>query len=83
MATVALCIIGSCFTLLVLNKLFCGLSIATPVPAEITPTADELALCDGLLVVDPQERLGSQVGHLSLREMQAVDKAITELLDLR
>jgi hypothetical protein len=35
--------------LLVLNKLFCGLSIATPVPAEITPTADELALCDGLL----------------------------------
>jgi hypothetical protein len=35
--------------LLVLNKLFCGLPIATPVPAEITPTADELALCDGLL----------------------------------
>jgi len=32
--------------------------------------------------VDPQERLGSQVGHLSLREMQAVDTAITELLDL-
>jgi mRNA interferase MazF len=49
---------------------------------EIPDLGPTLALCDGMLAVDPQERLGSQVGHLSLREMQAVDTAITELLDL-
>ncbi len=49
---------------------------------EIPGLGPTLALCDGMLAVDPQERLGRQVGHLSLREMQAVDKAIAELLDL-
>jgi mRNA interferase MazF len=49
---------------------------------EIPGLGPTLALCDGMLAVDPQERFGAQIGHLSLSEMQAVDKAVMELLDL-
>jgi hypothetical protein len=35
-----------------------------------------------MLAVDPQERFGGQIGHLSLSETQAVDMAVMELLDL-
>jgi mRNA interferase MazF len=51
-------------------------------PVEIPGLGQTLALCDGMLAVDPQERLGKQIGHLSLAETQAVDKALMELLDL-
>jgi len=35
--------------LLVLNKIICGLQAAQPVDPEITPTPEELDLCDSLL----------------------------------
>lgn len=35
--------------MLVLNKILCGMAIAAPVEPSITASADDLALCDGLL----------------------------------
>lgn len=40
------------------------------------------ALCDGMLAVDPEVRLGEKIGHLSLADMRAVDRALAELLDV-
>lgn len=40
------------------------------------------ALCDGVLAVDPEARLGDRVGYLSRADMTAVDRALTELLEL-
>lgn len=41
-----------------------------------------LALCDAMVSVDPQRRLGRQVGYLSLVEMHAIDATLATLLDL-
>lgn len=51
---------------------------------EITVPArgTTLALCDALVSVDPEERLGKAVASLSLHDMQAMETALANLLDL-
>ena len=43
---------------------------------------ETLALCDALTAVDPQARLGENVGYLSLTDMEGIDRALAGLLDL-
>jgi mRNA interferase MazF len=49
---------------------------------EIPGEGPSLALCEGLVSIDPQERLGVRLGSLTYAEMQEIDKAILLLLDL-
>lgn len=42
-----------------------------------------LALCDALVSVDPDVRLGERVGYLGLAELAHIDRVLTLLLDLR
>ena len=41
-----------------------------------------LALCEGLSAIDPEAGLAESLGTLSYAEMQAIDEALTLLLDL-
>lgn len=41
-----------------------------------------LALCDALVSVDPAQRLGEQVGFMKPVDMQQIDYALQQLLDL-
>jgi mRNA interferase MazF len=49
---------------------------------EVPGEGPSLALCEGLVSIDPQERLGARLGSLTYAEMQEIDKAILLLLDL-
>lgn len=49
---------------------------------EVPEHGETLALCDALTAVDPQARLGSHVGYLSLEAMERIDYALAGLLDL-
>ncbi len=49
---------------------------------EVPGVGPSLALCDATSAVDPQARLGDQVGWLSGEEMVAIDRALLGLLDL-
>jgi mRNA interferase MazF len=49
---------------------------------EVPGQGPSLALCEGLVSIDPQERLGVRLGSLTYAEMQEIDKAILLLLDL-
>ena len=49
---------------------------------EVPGEGPSLALCEGLVSIDPQERLGARLGSLTHAEMQEIDKAILLLLDL-
>ncbi len=40
------------------------------------------ALCDGTLAVDPVQRFDKQVGYLSAVDMQQIDYAFQQVLDL-
>jgi mRNA interferase MazF len=41
-----------------------------------------LALCEGLVAIDPQLRLAESLGSLTYAEMQEIDQALTLLMDL-
>ena len=41
-----------------------------------------VALCDGLVAVDPEQRLGEQVDYLPLEAMREIDWSLRLLLDL-
>lgn len=43
---------------------------------------ESVALCDALVSVDPEVRLGEQVGYLSQGELSQIDQALRFLLDL-
>jgi len=49
---------------------------------EVPGEGPSLALCEGLVSIDPQERLSARLGSLTYAEMQEIDKAILLLLDL-
>ena len=49
---------------------------------EVPGEGPSLALCEGLVSIDPQERLGARLGSLTYAEMQEIDKAILLLMDL-
>jgi mRNA interferase MazF len=51
-------------------------------PIEVPGEGPCLALCEGLVSIDPQERLGDRLGSLTFAEMQDIDKALLLLLDL-
>jgi mRNA interferase MazF len=58
-----------------------GTSIYRP-EIEIPDHGPSLALCEALVSIDPQERLGVRVGALSYGELQDIDVALRLLLDL-
>jgi mRNA interferase MazF len=49
---------------------------------DVPGEGPSLALCEGLVSIDPQERLGARLGSLTYAEMQEIDKAILLLMDL-
>lgn len=49
---------------------------------DIPGEGPSLALCEGLVSIDPQERLGVRLGSLTYAEMHEIDEAISLLLDL-
>jgi mRNA-degrading endonuclease toxin of MazEF toxin-antitoxin module len=49
---------------------------------EVPGEGPSLALCEGLVSIDPKERLGARLGSLTYAEMQEIDKAILLLTDL-
>lgn len=56
---------------------------AGPVRPEVMVSNESTrVLTDHLVAVDPQSRLGEQVGRLTLEEMQAVDRALLLVLGL-
>jgi mRNA interferase MazF len=57
-------------------------------PGALHPTIDwgageAVALCDQIRAVDPEKRLGKQVGYLPLTQIQPIDRALAFLLDIR
>jgi mRNA interferase MazF len=42
-----------------------------------------VALCDGLVAVDPEQRLDEQIGYLPHSAMREIDWSLALLLDLR
>ena len=51
-------------------------------PEVVLPSGPTLLLCDATTAVDPEQRLGDLVAHLSLDELEHVDLALRGLLDL-
>ena len=51
-------------------------------PSVLIKGQPTLALCDALVSVDPQSRLGQHVGYLSLDEIARIDETLSILLDL-
>lgn len=49
---------------------------------DVPGEGPSLALCEGLVSIDPQERLGARLGALTYAEMQEIDDAVAMLLDL-
>lgn len=60
---------------------------ASAQPAVFRPTlrlasGPTVILCDAMSAVDPELRLGELVGHATLAEVEAIDRALLVLLDL-
>jgi mRNA interferase MazF len=56
-------------------------------PGALHPVIDwgegpSVVLCDGVESVDPQKRLGDEVGFVSLTQLQQIDRALAFLFDL-
>lgn len=49
---------------------------------EVPGEGPTLALCEALVSINPQERLGVRLGSLTYAEMQEIDDALSLLLDL-
>jgi mRNA-degrading endonuclease toxin of MazEF toxin-antitoxin module len=49
---------------------------------DIPGLGSSRALCDAAVAIDPEVRLGEQLGHLTLSESIAVDYALNQILDL-
>jgi mRNA interferase MazF len=49
---------------------------------EVPAEGASLALCEGLVSIDPAERLGVRLGSLTFAEMQEIDQALLLLMDL-
>ncbi len=43
---------------------------------------ESVVLCDAMTSVDPERRLSKEVGYVSLKQMQEIDRALRFLLDL-
>jgi mRNA interferase MazF len=51
-------------------------------PEIALPSGPTLVLCDATSAVDPQKRLGEPVTHVTLDEIEQIDRALLGLLDL-
>lgn len=49
---------------------------------ELPGVGPTRVLCDALLSVDPAQRLGEQIGFMSSVDMQQIDYALQQLMDL-
>ena len=85
---------GSRYAIVVLASRFAHLSTWLVVPTSTSAHAygfrpevqvkgqSTLALCDAMVSVDPQSRLGRQAGYLTLEETARIDETLSILLDL-
>jgi mRNA interferase MazF len=51
-------------------------------PQITLPSGPTLALCDAIVSIDPEKRLGEYVSGLAVAEMQEIDQAMRFFLDL-
>ncbi|MDQ1289610.1 MAG: hypothetical protein QG622_3176 [Actinomycetota bacterium] len=51
-------------------------------PQITLPSGPTLALCDAIVSIDPEKRLGEYVNGLTVAEMQEIDQAMKFFLDL-
>jgi mRNA-degrading endonuclease toxin of MazEF toxin-antitoxin module len=43
---------------------------------------ESVVLCDAVTSIDPERRLGKEVGYVTFTQMQEIDRALKFLLDL-